>query len=445
MLARQSWSFDMFSPPAELALICAPLARFHCSNRVPGGLSRVLVSISMKSAPSVLNVVMVVGGFPHPQYPESGVFNARAANALDPNTRLTVVYIRAWRPGRDLIEQMTVQGIDLIIMSVPQVPRLKQLNIALQKNVGWWLLRSRLQEADIIHSVDAAALAFAGSSWAKRADACHVTQVISGATLPWLVKYPRWRKHVHALACNSRELTNDCRRLFTEIPLVRTIWRGTDLDRYSPEGPSLGPLASKPPVRYLFLGGFPPYLTLPHGANTKGGFTLLEAWRTVETELASTGASLLIAGPESRIPAVAAWRDSLKNPDSVFIEGVLNPADVAGYMRASDVVLIPSFQEGLPNVATEAAACGRVVFGSNIGGISDVVEHGLTGLLLEAGDVGGWAAALRDYASRAGDLEQMGHLARKRAQRLFDAREYAPKMMELYDSAIRSFTSGAYE
>ena len=128
-------------------------------------------------------------------------------------------------------------------------------------------------------------------------------------------------------------------------------------------------------------------------------------------ELISANASLLIAGPECNNNRTAGWRESLREPDRVHIADCLSPENISGYMRAADVILLPSLQEGLPNVAMEASACARPVFGSNVGGIPEVIVHEETGLLLPAGDVTAWESALIRYARQPSLLKRMGERA----------------------------------
>ena len=59
------------------------------------------------------------------------------------------------------------------------------------------------------------------------------------------------------------------------------------------------------------------------------------------------------------------------------------------YLTKSDVVIIPSLEEGLPNLLLEASICSKACIGSNVGGIPEVIEHGINGLLVEPGNVKG--------------------------------------------------------
>jgi glycosyltransferase involved in cell wall biosynthesis len=386
-----------------------------------------------------LRVIMIVTGFPHPDDLHSGVFNLRAAKALSHSVDITVIHLRAWKPGRPRVESSNVEGMPVVTVTVPQAPVWRNFNLTIYRVLGWSRVRSSLAACDLIHSVDLGFPAILGSAWGRLAQVRHVTQVItdipfSGYRCRSIVG---WKKHVHGVACNSRLLTKQLLELFPDAPNVRTVYRGVDLNLYRPDGTIAGPLANRSPVRFLYLGGFPSYSGLPHNSNTKGGETLLEAWRAAEETLIASGASLCVAGPDCDSSEFADWRASLKRPDRVHLGGLIHPDIVPAYIRSSDVTLIPSLQEGLPNLAMEAGACGRTVFGSDVGGIPEVVTSGETGLILPAGIVTAWKDALIAYATKVDELKIMGTRARHRMEALFDSKEYATKMLDLYAAALR--------
>lgn len=81
---------------------------------------------------------------------------------------------------------------------------------------------------------------------------------------------------------------------------------------------------------------------------------------------------------------------------------------LAAVYSLADIFVIPSVQDNLPNTTIESIACGTPVVGFRVGGISEVVRDGLTGLLVEAGDV----RALRDaIQSLLGDEQKRLRLA----------------------------------
>jgi glycosyltransferase involved in cell wall biosynthesis len=400
---------------------------------------RVKEEISLKKTYGI-RVVMLTTGFPC-ENPSNGLFNLRAAKALSRYVNLKVIHLRSWKPGRASIQYSTLEGLPVITITAPQIPSWDLCNLALYRRIGWHKVHALIQGCDLIHSVDPIFSGELASSWGRLVNIHHVTQVIAtiDATLIRRRKYGSIvgvKRHIHGVACNSRLLAKQISEYFPQTPNVRTVYRGVDLIEYRPCGPIAGPFKHRTPVRFLYLGGFAPYPRLPYGSNTKGGETLLAAWLEAEENLVSKGASLLIAGDQSNCSQVARWITSLRYPRRVHVAGELHPDIVPSYIRASDVVLVPSMEEGLPNVAMEASACGRPVFGSSVGGIPEVVVNGETGLLLPAGDVAAWKNALIAYAIKIDELKIMGASARQRMEALFDSNEFSTKMLDLYAAAL---------
>jgi glycosyltransferase involved in cell wall biosynthesis len=384
-----------------------------------------------------LRVVLLVTGFPDRERPNSGIFNLRAAKALNSRTQVTVIHLRTWLPGRKILTHSEYSGIPVLTLAGPRLPVFDQLSLALYRETGWRLLRNVLKDSDLIHSVGVDFAAVLGACWAKRSGICHVAQAVgSDLNSDRSLALRGVADHVHAVACNSQALVEEFRQRYPAIPNVRRVLRGIDLQAFRPDGCSAGPQAGRRPVRFLYLGGFPSSRKLTFGSNTKGGLTLLAAWRGAEEELAAAGASVLIANiPRSGQPVIS-WRSSLKYPEQVDVAGTIDPTEVPAYLRASDVVLIPSLQEGLPNVATEASACARAVFASDVGGLPEVVVHGETGLVLPAGNAEAWQAALVQYASELPKLRAMGEAGHLRMETVFDARNYPEQMCKLYEIAL---------
>jgi glycosyltransferase involved in cell wall biosynthesis len=362
---------------------------------------------------------------------------------LSRSVDLTVVHLRAWKPGRPGLAISACEGVRVVTVTAPQIPGYSDVNIEIYRYLGWLRLRSLLRTCDLIHSVSAEFAGILASTWGRWACVPHLAQIVGSdinSILPRRLtcrSIAGWEEHVHAVACNSQALATGFLELYPQARNVRTVYRGVDLERYHPSGPVIGPLADRPPVRFLFLGGFPAYPDLPHGDNTKGGQTLLDAWKAAEGPLLSTGASLLIGGPQSDADGIARWRARLRNPKQVHLVGPLHPDLIPGYLRSAEVVLMPSLEEGLPNLAMEASACGRAGFGSDVGGMSEVIADGETGLLLPPGDVRAWQNALIAYADRVGPLKAMGRRARRRMELLLDCRQFAPQMLDLYQTALR--------
>ncbi|WP_203321632.1 glycosyltransferase [Pseudoxanthomonas beigongshangi] len=86
----------------------------------------------------------------------------------------------------------------------------------------------------------------------------------------------------------------------------------------------------------------------------------------------------------------------------VRFAGTRPPAEVARWMCASDLVTLPSYSEGHPNVLVEALACGRPVVSTPVGGIPEVVDAA-SGVLVPARDPAALAEGLREALERDWD------------------------------------------
>lgn len=388
-----------------------------------------------------LRLILLVTGFPHPQHPFSGIFNLRAARLLSKHAQVTVVFLRTWLPGRRFISRGEREAIPVITLAIPQAPLVpSELNFRIYIEWGWTYLRELLRNSDLIHSVGIDFAGVVGAAWAARAGIRHITQVIGSDLNVSSMASPVFgglAPYVYGVACNSQALAEEFRKRYPAIRNVQRVWRGVDLQTFQPQGDKAGPQAQRPAARFLYLGGFPQSRRLPHKTNSKGGLTLLEAWKSNEPELSASGASLLIANLGSGKELVDRWHALLRHPEQVDCTDRLQPGEVPSYLRAADAVLVPSLQEGLPNVAMEASACARAVFGSNVGGIPEVIVPGETGVLLPPGDPGAWGRALVEYARQPAKLRQMGEAGRRRIQTLFDSSAYPERMKELYDLVMR--------
>lgn len=100
----------------------------------------------------------------------------------------------------------------------------------------------------------------------------------------------------------------------------------------------------------------------------------------------------------------------------------------------ADILLLPSYYEGLPNVVMEAMATGTAVIASQVGGIPELLEEGKCGCLVPPGDVGSVAAALRTVLGDDRLRSQMIRRARKRIETLYSLTRAKKSFKELLDA-----------
>ena len=132
---------------------------------------------------------------------------------------------------------------------------------------------------------------------------------------------------------------------------------------------------------------------------------LVEAWRHVAAEVPE--ATLRIVGDGSAQATVKELVAEL--PGQTRWDPRLMPAEVRRALDEATALVLPSRSEGLPRIAIEALLRGRPVIGARAGGIPDVVEHEVDGILFEPES----AVALGDAMLRiARDPVLVGRLAR---------------------------------
>lgn len=390
-----------------------------------------------------MKVAMIVTGFPCREDPHLGIFNQNAAEALGKHVKLVVIHLRSWKINRVPLVISKFPGYQLITISILQIPRARRLNYILYKLLAWPLIRSWLKASDLVHCVGADFSGVLGSFWAKRAGIHNVVQITGSDINIHLPKIRHhreisgWQNNVQGVACNSHALKSSFLSIYPQAKNVHTVYRGVDLERFHPDCPPLGPLKTRKPIRFIFMGGFPSDPRLTFGSNTKGGETLLRVWKLLEPMLGPYDVSLGIAGPNSSIEKIKGWHSQCMFPERVLLIGQIKPEEVSGYLCSSDVVLIPSLEEGLPNVAMEASACGKAVIASHAGGLPEVVRHESTGLLIPLGDESAWKEAILWAAQNHLPVLRMGHQARKHVVNNFNSQSYPQHMVDLYRAALK--------
>jgi glycosyltransferase involved in cell wall biosynthesis len=114
-----------------------------------------------------------------------------------------------------------------------------------------------------------------------------------------------------------------------------------------------------------------------------------------------------------------------------------HPGDaLPAFYRAAVALVVPSADEGLGLVAVEAQLCETPVVAFASGGLIDVVEHGVTGLLVEHREAAALAAAVAALLARDDRGASLGRAGRERALSTFDPAVVARRYVDIYHSAI---------
>jgi L-malate glycosyltransferase len=105
-------------------------------------------------------------------------------------------------------------------------------------------------------------------------------------------------------------------------------------------------------------------------------------------------------------------------------------------LSLADLFLMPSELESFGLAALEAMACEVPVIATNVGGVPEVVEHGVDGYLVEPEDVAGAAKYAIEILSRADRGREMGHTARLNAKKKFCSNDVIPQYEAYYRKVL---------
>jgi glycosyltransferase involved in cell wall biosynthesis len=162
----------------------------------------------------------------------------------------------------------------------------------------------------------------------------------------------------------------------------------------------------------------------------KGVPLLLEAFAANRPR--HPGARLTIAGDGPARAALEAQAQSLGLTGAVRFTGYLDEDGVAALLEASDMLVLPSFAEGLPVVLMEALASQIPVIATQVAGVSELVQDGISGFIVPPGDVETLALRLDQLLSDPELCAAMGKAGRRKVEAEFDIRGEVDKLAALF-------------
>jgi len=115
----------------------------------------------------------------------------------------------------------------------------------------------------------------------------------------------------------------------------------------------------------------------------------------------------------------------------VFFAGMKKPEEIPLWMNACDVLVLPSLNEGLPNVLSEAMACGKPVVATNIAGTPEIVNNDV-GYLVKPKDSGDLAKKIILALNKKWDKKKL----LKRAKD-FSVTASVEKTVEVYNKLLK--------
>ena len=214
---------------------------------------------------------------------------------------------------------------------------------------------------------------------------------------------------------------------FVPAARVRLIWNGAPLDEFAPVSVERARAVRSElglPGDALVVG------TIGRLNEQKGHRYLIEAMQQV---LAGRRARLLVAGDGDLMESLRAQARALGIADRVVFAG--HRGDVPDLLGAIDVFCISSTYEGTPLTLFEAMAAGKAVVSTSVDGCREVLEEGVTGLLVPSRDPAALAAALGRALDDAQLRAGLGRAALA-ASRRYDVDACVRQIETVYDEVL---------
>ncbi|PIT98243.1 MAG: hypothetical protein COT71_01725 [Candidatus Andersenbacteria bacterium CG10_big_fil_rev_8_21_14_0_10_54_11] len=226
-------------------------------------------------------------------------------------------------------------------------------------------------------------------------------------------------RHAGAIIAPSQSAADFVRRLTGRtVPIV---YRGLPLDWLETITPA--PRPTPPGICHLVYAGR--FIT------GKGLPDLLQA----VSRLPSQSLHLTLAGSGNQEASLKRRVTDLNLEKSVTFTGSLSPAASIALVKSADIVVNPSYNEGLPTLVLEAAACGRAVIATAVGGTPEIVTDGSSAVLVPAGNINQLSAAIAALTEDPARRRRLGETAADFVRRKFNwdsaAAEYEQILWQL--------------
>ncbi len=294
----------------------------------------------------------------------------------------------------------------------------------------WWYCKER---PEIVHHFTIKPVIY-GSIAARLANVPRIINTVTGlgyvfnddkvACLRQIVE----RLYRISLACANFTffLNQDDFKVFNERRLVNPKkagilpGEGVDCDFFSP--PCLFGAKSQ---------DAPTFLMVSRLLWDKGVYDYVQAARVVKARFPEAR-FVFLGGRDERNPSVVPIKYLEKWQSEGVITWLGQVKDVRPVIADADVVVLPSYREGLPRSLLEAAAMEKPVITTDVVGCREAVEHGHTGLLVPVKDSVALADAMKKMIKHPELRLRMGREGRRKVEREFDERIVLKKILEVY-------------
>lgn len=225
-------------------------------------------------------------------------------------------------------------------------------------------------------------------------------------------------KNTHIIVQNIDD-DNTIRSITNNTPITLIKGSGVNLDQYIYQEEKNETLKVVMASRLLKDKGVEEYLGAAKLLKKKGINAIFELYGDID--------------PDNPASLTKVELDKLKTEGKIVVHGF--STNIETIFANANIIVLPSYREGLPKVLIEAAACGRAVVTTDVPGCRDAIIPNETGLLCKVKSVESLAEAIETLLLDNTLRNKMGKAGRALAEKEFDIRNVIQKHFEIYEDA----------
>ena len=330
-----------------------------------------------------------------------------------------------------LFNLLRAQGVEVVVASIPPWRKLKSVFLRAPALFRLWrLIRSRRVALVHVNDFWYIPLAQRAARWAGIPAVAHVRQEIE----PHRVHQYRMGT-VDRLLTVSDQIRETALRAGLTPERVQTCYSGLDLDRVPGTADGGTVRARHGFDDRTFLVGTVANL-FPH----KGYQHLIRALSLAKQQLPDLGCLIVGEGDPGYRAELARQTRDLGLGEQVVFTGF--QPDVYPYLAAMDLFVLSSVREAFGIALLEAMAMGRPIVATKVGGVPEVVEDGVTGLLVPPADPASLARAILTLAEAPDLRRTLGQAGARRVRERFHVAKMARQIEAVYEEVLRACPGG---
>lgn len=345
-----------------------------------------------------------------------------------------IIITRRWK--KDMLQYDVIDSIPVVRVGWPGCGQSETLRYILAMT---YYLLCEGKKADVIHTHGAAALGAVGSLAAWFTGSRNIAKITTAGRIPKLQKnllgflIISLFKRSDAIVCMTSEIRKELEVISTSSHRVIQIPNAVNANRFYP-------LPDKERQRWRVDRGFgsqdPIVIFSGRFVYRKGIDVLINAWPYVITRYPKARLIILGSGHHQRDSIEEQMRRKVSQESITNIYFIGDTRTPESYLSVGDIFVFPSRREGFPNAILEAMASGLATVASKIGGVTDLIENGKTGLIFPSENYKCLSEKIIYLLDRPVELDSIGKAAREKVLRNFSFKKIVAQYLTVYQTLI---------